>query len=68
MRLVLLVGKPDGLWGENVFESGSPCQDVLVTSTRRHQREQSMAWVAVVLNDFLCFPKALCVGMLALHG
>jgi len=40
--------------------------DVPVTSIRR-QREQSMAWVAVVLDDFPCFPKASCV-VHALHG
>jgi len=38
-----------------------------VTSTRWQQCEQSMAWVAVVLNDFPCFPKASCV-VDALHG
>ena len=54
MRLVLLVEKPDGLWGKTVFESVSLCLDATATSTRR-QREQSMAGGAVVLNDFLCF-------------
>jgi len=66
MGLVLLVEKLDGLW-ENVFESGSPCLDAPVMSTIRQKCEQSMAWVAVVLIDFLCFPKALCV-VDALHG
>jgi len=58
MRLVLLVKKRDGLGEKTVFESGSRCLDAPVTSTRRQQREQSMAWVAVVLHDFLRFPKA----------
>jgi len=66
MRLVLMVEKPDGLW-EFFFFSGSPCLDAPVMSTRWQQREQSMAWVAVVLNDFRCFPKALCV-VDALHS
>jgi len=54
MRSVLLVGK------KTVFESGSPCLDAPI-STRWQQHEQSMAWVPVVLDDFLCFPKASCV-------
>ena len=32
-----------------VCESGSPCSDAPVTSTRRQQFEYSIAWVAVVL-------------------
>jgi len=47
--------------GKELFESGSPCLDVPVTSTRQQQREQSIAWVAVVLNDVPCFPQASCV-------
>jgi len=65
MRLMFLVVKPDGM-GEKLVESGSPCLDVQVTSTRQQQCEQSMTWVAVVLNDFLCFPKASCRN--ALHS
>jgi len=48
-------------------ESGSPCLDAPVTSTRRRQLEQSTAWAAAVLNNFPCFLKALCV-VDALHG
>jgi len=59
--MLLLVEKHDDL------ESGSPCLDAPVTSTRRQQREQTMAWVAVIFYDFLCFPKASCV-VDALHG
>lgn len=33
-------------WGrETVCESVSPCPDAPVTTTRRQQREQSIAWV-----------------------
>jgi len=34
--------------------------DAPVTSTRGQQHEQPMAWVAVVLNDFPCFPQESC--------
>jgi len=53
--------------GGKTVESGSLCLDAPVTSTRQQQREQSMAWVAVVLNDFSCFPKASCL-VDVLHG
>jgi len=43
------------------------CLDAPVTSTRWQQSDQSMAWVAVVLNDFPCFPKESCV-VDVLHG
>jgi len=52
---------------KTVFESGSPCLDALVMPTRWQQCEQSVAWVALVLNDFLCFPKVSYV-VDALHG
>jgi len=48
-------------------QSGSLCLDASVTSTSRQQREQSMAWVAVVFNGLPCFPMASCV-VDALHG
>lgn len=43
------------------------CRDALVTSTRRKEGEQSIAWMAIVLSDFPCFPRVLCV-VYALHG
>uniref|UniRef100_A0A0E9W9U9 Uncharacterized protein n=1 Tax=Anguilla anguilla TaxID=7936 RepID=A0A0E9W9U9_ANGAN len=64
---MLLVEKPDGLGEKTVCESGSPCRDAPVASTRRQQREQTIAWVAVVFYDFLCCPKASCV-VDALYG
>jgi len=46
---------------KTVFESVTGC------SSNVYQSAQSMAWVAVVINEFLCFPKELCV-VDALHG
>jgi len=47
---VLLVEKPDDLWEKT--ESGSR----FLSSV-----QNPWPWVAVVLNVFLCFPKALCL-------
>src|SRR4029434_2871334 len=55
---MLLVQKPYGLGEKAVCESGSPCSDAPVTSTRRQQFEYSIAWVAVVLYNVLCFSQA----------
>jgi len=41
--------------------------DAPVTPNRRQQCEQSIVWVAVILNYFPCFPKVSCV-VDALHG
>jgi len=49
------------------FSSEYGSRDAPVMFTRRQQREQSMAWGALVLNDFPCFPKASCV-VDALYG
>src|SRR4029434_4857095 len=64
---VLLVQKPNSLGVKTVCESGSPCSDAPVASTRRQQCENSIAWVAVVLNDVPCFSQASCV-VDAVHG
>ena len=64
---MLLVQKPYGLGEKAVCESGSPCSDAPVTSTRRQQCENSIVWVAVVLYDVPCFSKASRV-VDALHG
>ena len=42
---VLPFQKPYGLGEKAVCESGSPCSDAPVTSTRRQQFEYSIAWV-----------------------
>ena len=64
---MLLIQKPYGLGEKAVCESGSPCSDAPVTSTRRQQCEYSIAWVAVVLYDVPCFSQASCV-VDAVHG
>ena len=64
---MLLIQTPYGLEEKAVCESGSPCSDALVTSTRRQQCENSIAWVAVVLYDVPCFSQASCV-VDAVHG
>src|SRR4029434_10722715 len=64
---MLLIQKPHGLGEKAVCESGSPCSDAPVTSTRRQQFEYSIAWVAVVLDNVPCFSQASIV-VDALHG
>ena len=64
---MLLIQEPYGLGEEAVCESGSPCSDAPVTSTRRQQCENSTACVAVVLYDVPCFSQASSI-VDALHG
>src|SRR4029434_5410250 len=58
---MLLIQKPYGLGEKAVCESGSPCSDAPVTSTRWQQCEYSVAWVAMVLYDVPCFSQSSCV-------
>ena len=63
---MLLVQKPYSLGGKAVCESGSPCSDAPVASTRQQPCQYSISWVAVVY-DVPCFSQASCV-VDALHG
>ena len=64
---MLLIQKPYSLGKKAVCESGSPCSDAPVTSTRRQQFEYSIALVAVILYNVPCFSQASSV-IDALHG
>src|SRR4029434_2526745 len=64
---VLLIQQPNSLGVKTVCESGSPCSDAPVASTRRQQCEKTIAWVAVVLDNVPCFSQVSTV-VDALHG